>query len=740
MSFLRTNLIRFRFVFFAIALLAGAWGIWKGQNLQFDRSIENMFSSNDPVLAPYDQLKRTFGGNEVVLAVYDDEQLLTPEGIARLSKIRETLEAVDGVKSVLSLDRPLGPAIIQNNAVAEHARDLFEGYTHSADGKMAALGCMLVPKADAEVPRVETVRQLRAALANLPAEVGQGMLIGEPVMIVDGFRYIERDGEELVRWSAGLLAITILVFFRSLRWVLLPFVVVVITLAITRGILVSIGMQLSMVSSMLTAVVTVVAVATIVHVIVKFREAQRHGATPLEATSQTIDHLAVPIFWACLTDVVAFLSLIIAKVGPVQDYGVMMSIGGAFVLVTTALVSPTIMLAGQSSDDTNARKTNWIGDQLGTNLDWTLRNTIPIGLVLLSVTLISLFGLSRLVVETDFSRNFQPDSEIVRAYELVETRLGGAGVCDIVIPAPKPLTAEFLESVRQLQDRLRDEFSSDDPTDTTRPLSKVISLADATLVKPSSKTLGADFIVQRQLSLARQPIPDFFDALYAEDPSSGKQYFRIMLRARERQSAAQKRAFVQRIQKLADEEFPQQRPTVTGFFVLLADLIESVLRDQWRTFALALVAIGLMMIAAFRDLRLAMIALLPNALPILIVTGCMGWISSSGWFNLKANMGTAMIAAVSIGLSVDSSIHYIKAYQRARFDGLNVYEALQRTHRTVGRALIFSTLALIVGFTVLVSSDFLPTVYFGCLVSVAMAGGLLGNMLILPALIRLTSK
>jgi predicted RND superfamily exporter protein len=206
-----------------------------------------------------------------------------------------------------------------------------------------------------------------------------------------------------------------------------------------------------------------------------------------------------------------------------------------------------------------------------------------------------------------------------------------------------------------------------------------------------------------------------------------------MLRAPERQPAAQKNRLIAEVERLARDEFPPGEKSaeaeVTGFFVLLTHLIESMLRDQWTTFAAATAGIFGMLLIAFRSLKLALIALVPNALPIFIVMGVLGWLG------LRINMGAAMIAAVSMGLSVDSSIHYLVSFRRARHRGLGVTAALAQVQQSVGQAVIFSTLALMVGFTVLMTSEFVPTVYFGALVSLAMLGGLLGNLIVLPLLL-----
>ena len=137
-----------------------------------------------------------------------------------------------------------------------------------------------------------------------------------------------------------------------------------------------------------------------------------------------------------------------------------------------------------------------------------------------------------------------------------------------------------------------------------------------------------------------------------------------------------------------------------------------------------------MMFLAFRSLRLALVTLVPNALPVLVLFGAMGWLG------VRVNMGAAMIAAVSLGLSVDGSIHYVLSYQRERREGASLATALRSVQATVGRASVFATLALVIGFATLCFSDFVPTIYFGTLVSLSMIGGLVGNLVILPLLIQ----
>jgi predicted RND superfamily exporter protein len=736
------RMVRARHGLLLLAIFVAVAAAWLAPRLKFDRSVENMFPPESPLLASYQKLKRTFGGNEIILAVYHDPQLFAPDGagIDRVSSIAKRLRQVDGVKAVLSIDQPLPADLMVSNApLARRTRELFRGYTHGADGHTVSIVCMLFPEQETTVSRRQTIDQLRGVMHSLPGPIGTGWLTGEPILVVDGFRYVEQDGRRLGLWATLLLGGTIIVCFRSLRWVVIPLLVVQWALLATRALLVLARIELSMVSSMLTAIVMVVGVATMVHIMVRYGELRHVGHSPLESLRQTLRQLIVPITWACLTDAVGFLALAVSDVGPVRDFGVMMAMGSLMVLVSVVLLVPGLTILGRFDPDP---RQPWGEGQLTGGLQQLLgavsRRPYRVLGVAAILTAAAVAGIGRLQVETDFTRNFRQNSEIARAYNYVEDHLGGAGVCDVVIPAPESLNWAFLQRVYRLGQTLCPPEGASDPKLVA--ITNSFSVADALIELSPVNIANRPRLLQHSLVFSglatmRNWMPEFYGALYGQDPQSGQHYLRLMLRVHERQDAVQKLRLIERLESVSRQEFPQAE--VTGYFVLLSHLIHSVLRDQWTSFTAAVAGIALLMTIAFRDLRLVAIALVPNAFPVLIVLGAMGWASALLWPELKINMGTAMIAAVSMGLSIDSSIHYILGFRQLVHSGMDFDEALQQIHRRVGKAVVLSTLALAVGFTTLATSRFVPTVYFGVLVTLAMLGGLIGNLIGLPLLIHL---
>lgn len=734
-------MIRYRYGLLIFAAVLGVAAAFTGRGLRLDRSIESMFAVDDPILIPYQRMKRTFGQHEVVLAMYADEQLATDEGVARLKKIQESLRAIPGVAATVSLhDLPGGTDFDDDADLGVRFREVFAGYTHNADLDAAGVICLIDRPEGGDSSRRQTLRAMRNVVAALP----RGALVGEPVLIEEAFDLLEADGRRLNTWCTLLVMLTILACFRSPVWLLLPLAVVQLTLALTNATLVLSGLELSMVSSMLGAIVTVVGVASVVHILVQYLDQRREGHGRRRALFNTLEELAAPVTVAILTDAAGFAALTVSHVGPVQDFGLMMAIGSLLVLPSCILLAPALVWMSDYREVPQApRDTLRLGRWLNSMLVWSTTNIRWLAAAAATIIAVSLWGATKLEHETDFTKNFRADGEINRAYGFVETEFGGAGVWDLMIPvtkavpanerkplaagtrrpAPPPVGGRTHVAILDLQEQLHEDSPE---------LSTATSLADALAAglggERALAVAGARMLsVPMGMMRAQDSMRMFVDMLFHADPDDGRWWFHVLLRAPEQLGADEKSAMIERVRAAAREVSPDAE--VTGYYVLLTQLIESVLADQWKAFVVATLVVLTMMFVAIRDWRLTVVTMLPNIFPSLILFGAMGLLG------VKVNMGAAMIAAVSIGLSVDSSIHYTMYYQRQRREGLGRAPALKRSQQSVGRAAVYSTLALTVGFATLCVSDFIPTIYFGVLVSLSMIGGLVGNLLVLPVLI-----
>lgn len=762
----------------AVLLAALCWPL--SSQLELDWQVEGLFPPGDPAVAAYQRLQQRFGGNQIVLAVYRDPQLwdASGEGLQRLQQISSELSSVEGVTSVLSLAElhsileklrgPLqllriggdhGPPLLDpDDDLAQAMLGVFEGYTHQRSSNITSIACILssqetpaggdgrdgLPASRGPLSYDRTLQALRQVMSDLPGPAADGFITGEPVLVSEGFRMVQRDGWRLGLVSSILVSAVLLLCFRSLRWTLIPLVVVQWSLITTRASLVALGLDLTMISSTLTAIVTVVGVATSIHLLLKFQQLRRAGHDRQPAMQAAFAELIAPITWACVTDATGFLALTAASVGPIRDFGLMMAVGSMMVLAAILLLVPGLALIGSWDKDPRTPQVDllvrlWLRRLLEVCLAHRrLGLTLLLGLALFGIA-----GTAQMRVETDFTKNFSSSSPLVRGYEVIERELGGAGVWDVMLPAPRAITAEYLGLVLELEEQLRQLRVVDG--DRELGLTKVLSMADAELASRSGPLLAA-LPVSARLQGIRAAMPDFSQILLTQNPAGGVahatrgDWLRIMLRSHERVGAPAKNELVRKVSATVDQftaspawraQFAADPPPaeVAGYSIMLGKLVSSILSDQWICFALATLGILAVMTLATQSLKLALIAIIPNALPISLVLGTMGWLG------MPINMGAAMIAAVSLGLSVDSSIHYLLHYRRNLKTKPRPLKALQSAQENVGLAVVLSTLALVAGFISLTISEFVPTVVFGTLASLTMLGGLLGNLVLLPLLI-----
>ena len=715
-----------------VVLLLGALPV--ANRLSFDQTIESFFPPANPDIQVLKKSRKDFGGDEFVIVAWHQPGLLqtnpegeylelTPEAEQRIKTLSAKLGELPGVDGERTRDLARFLQKTPRNRNTRRALlSLFDGILIGPDQETTAIVLQLYAGDSDNMARVDTIRAIRAVAREFDAKTS---VAGEAVQIQDMFDLVERDGNLLYLASLGVLSFMLMIIFRSIRWVLVSVGIVITCVVCTRAILVLAGAQLSMVSSMLNSLVTIISISTTVHIIVYYREL-RGTLNARDAAVQTLRELWHPVLWTVVTIAVGFAALLVSEIVPVRSFAIMMTLATLLVIVVTLAVLPAAFASGSNVPIPGRVR---LEDQLDAVLNRMAhlidRHPAGTAVVCLALTAITAPGLWMMQVETDFSKNFRESSPIVQSLRFVESSLGPAGTWDVAFDVPDPLTSEFLDQTKELTNVLKDLSTEDCQLD-------VLSLNDAIDVPPR---LGNS---RARLQKIDQRQHDLVQSFY----NSERRRMRIVLRSPEQQSTEAKLAQIQRVrdaiaahfertQTVASEATKQAEPPVaSGLFVLMARIIDSLLEDQWKSFLWACFGTFACMAIAFRSVRIGLISLVPNVFPIALVTGSMGLL------NVPVNIGTAMIASVSMGFTC--SVHYIEVFQNA-LPKVGLSQALMIAQSSVGKAVVLAHFALVAGFMVLTASEFIPLVYFGALLSLSMIGGLISDLVLLPLLLRWTT-
>jgi len=721
------------------------------ERLTFDQTIESFFAPDNTDIQLLLESRQDFGGDEFVIVAWREDGLihinseneipeLSESAAGHIAELSEKLSELPGVdkEHTRDLERILKKSPYNKNT-RQKMLTLFEGVLIGPDQKSTAIVLQLLPAGNSPVSRAETVAAIRETAA---ATIPGAAVAGEAVQIQDMFNLVERDGNILYIASLAVLSIMLLVMFKNLRWVLASVGIVIASVACTRALLVIWGAQLSMVSSMLNSLVTVISIGTTTHIIVYYREL-RSRFDQHEATVRMLRDLWHPVMWTVITIAVGFAALLVSDITPVRSFAIMMTIGTLMVIVVSLAVLPATFASGQVPIPGRVRMEEPLDRLLDKMAHAIDRHPIQTTVWCLLLTAVTAPGLFIMQVETDFSKNFRESSPIVQSLKFVESNLGPAGSWDVAFDVPNPITNDFLESTRELTDRLQ-ELSSEGIK------LSVLSLNDGIDIPPRFGN------ALKRLNTFTNKQGDLVAGFYNPE----RHRMRIVLHSAEQQPTHLKLAQIERVRDVVADHFdkqhaieterargelvasghaltssvsapPEQSATATGLFVLMAHIIDSLLQDQIRSFTVASIGTVICMWIAFGSLRIGLISLVPNVFPIAIVTG------SLGLLNVPVNIGTAMIASVAMGFT--ASVHYVAVFQKA-LPEVGVTRALQIAQSSVGVAVVLAHIALVAGFMVLTVSEFIPLVYFGALLSLSMIGGLVSDLVMLPLLLRWTTK
>jgi len=766
---------------------------------ELDASADSLVLENDSSLKYYRSIRQQYGSDDFLIVTYSPQQgLFSGEVLADIRLLREQLKQLEQVDSVISLldvplvdSPPMTLAEISRKVrtlesddvdivLAEHEMrhsPLYRNLLVNSQGDTTALQVNLVnnqtlkdlignrdklyEKADTIPDADDRLTELSASIKveNLAQKLKLEKTIVDVRRIMDGHRgeatlylggvpMIATDSIQFIRTDLKVFGVGVVVFiviilafsFRSLRWVILPLAVCLVSAMSMVGYLGWAHWPVTVVSSNFISLLLIITLSLIIHLVVRYRELTtiKPEASQYELVSETVASKFSPSFYTAITTMVAFGSLLVSGIRPVIDFGWMMVIGitVSFILAFTLFPAALMLLPrleGRAGKDLTGRVTAAIAHFIQHRTRATL--LIFVGLIVVAIS-----GIPRLSVENRFIDYYKESTEIYQGMTLIDTRLGGTTPMDVIIDAPRD------EMIQE-----EDLFVDGDITsnsywfnrDGLREVARIHQYLDE--LPETGKVLSVHTGMQLLESLNDgKPYSDFkLAVVYKRLPEEVRQsliapylsadgnQLRFSIRLYESDKNLRRQELLDKIyyDLTGEYDLDPEQVTISGMAVLYNNLLQSLFRSQILTLGAVFGAILLMFIVLFRSLRLALAAIVPNIISAGLILGLMGWIG------IPLDIMTITIAAINIGIGVDDSIHYIHRFRGEFLQDGNFWMAIRRCHNSIARAMYYTSVTVVLGFSILSLSNFIPTIYFGVLSGLAMITALIANLMLLPVLI-----
>ena len=600
--------------------------------------------------------------------------------------------------------------------------------------------------------RAHLVAQIRLLLEQHSNE-GALFLGGASMIATDMMSFIKSDLAIFGVGVAIVFCIMLFIFFQNIWFVILPLSNAFVTTAFTASVLGLMDWKISVISSNFIALLLILTISLTVHVLVRFTEVSRNINSIDDGICITLNQMLMPCLLATLTTAIAFLSLILGDIKPVIEFGKMMTVGMIFAFIFTFTFLPSAMkLAIKSSESPSKDFINKIPNKLGI---LAIRRGKQVGIFFIIVTISMMYGISKLEVENRFIDYFSPETEIYQGMLLLDQELGGTATLDILIEQPsEEIFDEFdFDGDELFEDDLFEDESSEasgywwnaaslakledihDYLDDIPEMGKVLSVASG--IKLARMINDDNDLNDLELALLRSVLPeDIKETLLYSYINQDDSKVRISARVLESAQTLNRNELLEKINFDLVDKFnlePDQFQ-VTGLAVLYNNMLQSLFSSQIKSLGLVFTAIGLMLFIIFKSIKITLIALTPNLITAGSVLGLLGIL------NIPLDIMTITVAAISVGMAVDNTIHYLYRYktEAANINITNDQRVLN-SHDSVGRAVFYTATTIAAGFSIFALSSFTPTVLFGLFTAFALMISFFASLTLLPFLLKFSN-
>ena len=572
---------------------------------------------------------------------------------------------------------------------------------------------------------------------------------GIPMIADDMMSYVKSD---IIVFGVGVfifIVLTLWFIFRNLKWVVMPLLGCATSVIVMIGLLGLIGWKVTVISSNFIALMLILNMAMNIHLTVRFLQLKKESTnfTTKEAVFEASKKMMLPILYTVLTTICAFLSLVLSGIKPIIDFGWMMTLGLTVSLIITFLLLPSLISLLSSENEIGLKNTekSIITSSLAS---FTKNNKIIIFGSTFLIIIFSIVGISKLEVENSFINYFDKETEIYKGMKKIDEDLGGTTPLNIILKFPpstkeaKTENDEFDEWEEENKDIDEDKSKYWFTRDKMDKIIKVHNYLDS--LPEIGKVLSFGSILRVAEDLNNKELQSLEIAvLYSKIPNTIKKEIvlpyisvekdeaRITVRIKDSLKDLKRNELINKINSELNTKLglKENEYRLAGVLILFNNLLQSLFKSQILTLGIVILGIFFMFFVLFRNISLSLIGIVPNFIAAFFILGIIGLLG------IPLDMMTITIAAITIGIAVDNSIHYIYRFKE-EFEKINNYnQTLERCHSTVGVAILNTSITIIFGFSILVLSNFIPTIYFGIFTGIAMLLAMISVLTLLPKLI-----
>ncbi len=734
-------IIKYRLPVIISTLLVSLFFASRIPRAEVESDVKQMLPRDMPSRITLDKIEEIFGGTDMALMIFQNDDVLNEKTLRRIKKISRKVKRVKGVDDVLSLfelkeirgennTMYVNPAIYDIPKTGEEREELRQrirdndivyGSVVSKDFKYTAVIALTKSNANDS----EVLNGMKKIVRDVPGDdrvIFGGMLTNRVSISSD----IRTDMKRFLPFGLLIMVLFLYACFRQARGVLLPFLVVIMSIMFAMGLIPVLGWKIQMITVMLPVVLIAVANDYGIHLVSKYQEDNIEGndLTEVRLAKNVFTSLGKPVIATGLTTMAGLLCLLSHIIIPAEQFGILAAAGILFALIASLFFIPAMLSLLPKAKPVilnDKRNSHFIERTLHKISEFVAG--APKKIIILSVILTAIvsIGIKYIIVDTNPENYYPEDSPVVQAAKIVNSDFGGSTSISVVARGDMkdPWVLRRIDSLEREIKAMPEIGFTMSISRAVKQMSRALNRKDSPNYEKIPETRNAVAQYFELYNMSGEP--DDFERLM----DFNYEHAQISARINNTSSEVIKSVAAQINNKIKNDSLFE---TTGGFANIFSELVDEVISGQVTSLSLSLIIVGIMIMLLFRSFTAGIFSIIPLLLSMLFLFGLMGYAG------IELNIGTAMLSSIMVGVGIDYTIHYLWRYREERARGHAPGEAVKITLQTIGRGIIFNALSVIIGFVVLLISNFLPVKFFGFLVVVTISICLISALMLLPSM------